>query len=184
MEEPRPLARHRVGRAAARVKVGPARHDELSALGAIWRELMELHASTDPRFALADDALARWTAMAEDLLDRQQGFLLAARAGKTPVGFCLGWIARNPPIYRVPEIGFISEIAVARRHQRRGVGRALICAAVRFFRAHGVDEFQLSTAEWNETACAFWRALGGELLLLRYRFALDHPLWRNEDADE
>ena len=160
---------------AAELRVAPARSRDIPALAAIWRELMDLHERTDPRFTLALDASARWQAMAEEMVDRNQGFLLAAYRGQRPVGFCVGWIARNPPIYRVPEVGFISEIAVTHGEQRRGVGRALVLAATRYFKSQGVDEFQLSTAVWNEDAQRFWEALGGESLLVRYRFPINHP---------
>jgi ribosomal protein S18 acetylase RimI-like enzyme len=168
----------RVGEADTELEVGAASADEIPALAAIWAELMELHERTDHRFALANDARQRWEAMAEEMVSRQQGFLFAARLAGRPVGFCVGWIARNPPIYRVAEVGFISEIAVCRSEQRRGIGRALVLAATRFFASQGVDEFQLSSAVWNEGARRFWETLGGESLLVRYRFPLDHPRLR------
>jgi ribosomal protein S18 acetylase RimI-like enzyme len=155
-----------------RIRVRPASLPDIEVLSDIWRELMDYHQMSDERFALAEDATSRWCSLAEDMLNRQDGFLLVADRNDTAIGFCLGWIARNPPIYRVPEVGFVSEIAVRRVYQRQGVGRALIAAAIRFFEGRGVDEFQLSTAVWNEDAHAFWKALGGEVLLLRYRFSI------------
>jgi ribosomal protein S18 acetylase RimI-like enzyme len=146
---------------------------DLAALSEIWQELMNYHQETDERFALASDAVERWQVLAEDMLTRHDAFLLAAHNGSAPVGFCLGWIARNPPIYRVAEVGFISEIAVARSQQRRGIGRALIREAMHFFASKGVHEFQLSTAVWNDGAHEFWKAMGGEVLLYRYRFPLE-----------
>jgi ribosomal protein S18 acetylase RimI-like enzyme len=134
---------------------------------------MELHEKTDPRFALADEAAARWRALAHDILGRDDGFLTLAEIDGAVVGFCLGWLAKNPAIYRVSEVGFISEIAVTRHCRRHGVGRALVAEAREWFRARKVDEFQLSTAVWNREAQAFWEALGGEALLLRYRFRVD-----------
>lgn len=154
------------------IQVRPAVHADLGVLSEIWQELMDYHETSDERFALASDAVESWQVLAEDMLTREDAFLLAAHNGGDPVGFCLGWIARNPPIYRVTEVGFISEIAVARTHQRHGVGRALIAEAMRFFAGRGVHEFQLSTAVWNEGAHEFWRALGGEVLLWRYRFPI------------
>ena len=155
------------------VAVRPAETADLGVLSDIWQELMEYHQQTDERFALAADAVERWLVLAEDMLNRDDAFLIAAHAGGEPIGFCLGWIARNPPIYRVTEVGFISEIAVARSRQRRGVGRALIREAKRFFARKGVHEFQLSTAIWNESAHEFWKSQGGEVLLYRYRFPLE-----------
>lgn len=155
------------------VRVRPARHSDVPVLAGIWQELMDLHERTDERFALADDAIARWRALAHELLDRDDGYLLVAEADGKQVGFCLGWLAKNPAIYRVSEVGFISEIAVTRSCRRRGAGRALIEAARSWFRHRRVGEFQLSTAIWNRDAQAFWEAVGGEPLLLRYRFRVE-----------
>lgn len=154
------------------VKVRFARHGDLAALSVIWLELMQMHQTSDARFTLASDPLARWRSLAEDMLSRQDGFLLAAERAGTLLGFCLGWVAYNPPIYALREVGFISEIAVARSAQRRGIGTALVDAAGDWFGERGLTEFQLSTAVWNAPARAFWDKLGGEELLVRYRFDL------------
>ncbi|MBI3179192.1 MAG: GNAT family N-acetyltransferase [Deltaproteobacteria bacterium] len=149
-----------------------ARRADLPALARIWRELMRLHEATDGRFALAPAAVERWLHLAEDMLGREDGFLLVAEERGVQLGFCVGWIARNPPIYKSPEVGFISEIAVTAGAQRRGVGRALVREAAQWFSRQGLHEMQLSTAVWNEGAQKFWRALGGEPLLVRYAFDL------------
>lgn len=161
---------------ASTVAVRWARHADVSALAVMWQELMDIHVRTDARFALADDALTRWRTLAHEILGRDDGFLSIAEVGGAPAGFCLGWIAKNPAIYRISEVGFISEIAVTQARRRCGVGRALVALARAWFREHNVEEFQLSTAVWNREAQAFWKAVGGEPLLLRYRFATDSGL--------
>lgn len=143
---------------------------DLPRLGGIWLELMRMHQESDPSFAMAGDALGRWLAMAEDMLARDDAFLFKAEVAGAPAGFCLGWVACNPPIYRTAEIGFISEVAVTRAARRRGIGTALVGAARRWFADRGLREFQLSTAVWNTTARAFWETVGGHPLLVRYRF--------------
>jgi GNAT superfamily N-acetyltransferase len=157
------------------LRVRSARHADVPALASIWQELMDLHERRDERFALATDAVARWRALAHEILGREDGFLSLAELEGTPVGFCLGWVAKNPAIYRVTEVGFISEIAVTHASRRQGVGRALIDAARTWFRARRVSEFQLSTAVWNSDAQDFWAANGGEPLLVRYRFDVGEP---------
>ena len=152
--------------------VRPAGAHDLPAMLSIWRELMDLHATRDQAFALAADADERWLEQAREMLGREDGFVLAAVVDGEVAGFCLGWVARNPPIYATPDIGFVSELAVRRQTQRRGVGRALVAAARAWFTGRGLVEFQLSTAQWNESAHAFWRALGGRVLLWRYQFPL------------
>lgn len=149
-----------------------ARHDDVLALSVIWRELMDYHARSDDRFALAPDADDRWRELGHELIDRTDAFLFAADLNGRLVGFCLGWIAKNPTIYRLPELGFLSEISVASACRRRGIGRDLMQEARQWFIDRGLEEFQLSTAVWNTTAQAFWQSLGGEPLLLRYHFPL------------
>ncbi len=160
---------------AGAVEIRTARHEDIRALSLIWQELMSWHEQTDDRFALRDDAAARWQTLAHEMIAREDGFLLVAERARELCGFCLGWLAKNPVIYRVAEIGFISEVAVRERDQRQGVGRALMEAARAWFRHRDVSEYQLATALWNQGACAFWQALGGEPFLLRYRFTVDEP---------
>jgi ribosomal protein S18 acetylase RimI-like enzyme len=150
----------------------PAIRSDLPALSAIWQEFMNMHAARDASFALAENSTERWNSMAADMIARDDTFVFVALHERLAVGFCLGWIARNPPIYKVSELGFISEIAVAGHSRRRGAGRALIGAAAQWFGAHKLTEFQLSTAVWNAQAQQFWAAVGGQPLLLRYRFLL------------
>ena len=59
---------------------------------------------------------------------------------------------------------------MAKSAQRHGVGRALMVASQRWFKDRRLTEYQLSTAVWNEPARAFWQAMGGQPLLVRYRF--------------
>jgi GNAT superfamily N-acetyltransferase len=150
--------------------VRAARREDLAALKKVWLELMHMHEQNDVSFALARDASQRWQQMADDMLDRDDTFVFAAVRDHTVLGFCLGWVARNPPIYKVSEVGFISEIAVAKAAQRQGVGKALMAASHRWFAERRLTEYQLSTAVWNDKARAFWLASGGQELLIRYRF--------------
>ena len=155
------------------VAVRAARPSDLPVLGGVWRELMQMHEGADDRFALAADALERWHTLAQEMIFRDDGFLLSASIDGRLVGFCLGWVARTPPIYETKEVGFISEIAVTVSARRRGIGSALVDGARRWFAQKGLTEFQLSTAVWNESARGFWEAIGGHPLLVRYQFEIE-----------
>ncbi len=148
----------------------PARLNDAAVLKQIWLQFMQMHEQTDASFALADDGLQRWEEMVLDLMGRQDTFVMVAELNRCVVGFCLGWVARNPNIYKVAEVGFISEIAVVPEARRQGVGRSLIAAARTWFQAHELDHFQLSTAVWNTEAQKFWEAVGGRPLLVRFSF--------------
>lgn len=154
--------------------IRPARHADIDQLTDVWLQLMHMHEAEDLAFTLADDGLSQWQKMAYDMLDRDDTFVFVAEAGCELVGFCLGWIARNPPIYAISDVGFISELAVRKTHRGRGTGKALVAAARRWFSRRHLLEFQLSTAVFNQTAQGFWQSVGGAPLLVRYRFDV-HP---------
>lgn len=128
------------------------------------------HESRDEHFALACDANLRWQSLMNEMMHRDDGFVIVGEVAGAACGYILGWLARNPPIYATSTVGFISELAVSASVRRRGVGTALMEAAREWFRGRGVHEFQLATACWNEDAKAFWERLGGRPILTRYRF--------------
>jgi len=151
-----------------------AQPQDIPQLAQIWLQMMTSHERRDARFALAGDGLERWRVLAADMIADSAGFLMAAHehGSDSLVGFCLGWVARNAPIYRQDEIGFISEIAVDESFRRCGVAKALVQSAQQWFRQRNLEEFQLSAAVWNEPADGFWRAVGAEPLMTRYRVPL------------
>jgi GNAT superfamily N-acetyltransferase len=154
------------------IEVTHAKRREIADISQVWLEFMDTHQRTDASFTLAPRSIERWVEMAYDIIDRRDTFLLVAKQQSMVVGFCLGWVAKNPPIYAVREVGFISELAVKLHHRRQGIGRALLHEAREWCFTHGLREFQLSTAIWNVDAQRFWEAEGGSKLLLRYKFTV------------
>ena len=50
---------------------------------------------------------------------------------------------------------------VRAQHRGAGIGAALLDAVVQFARAHGLNEVQWQTPDWNVDASRFYRRLGG-----------------------
>ena len=75
-------------------------------------------------------------------------------------------------------IGMIG-MGIADTHRRRGVGSALLAAAVEWARAEGLHKLQLEVFPHNEGAIALYRAFGfeDEGLLRRHQRRRDGALW-------
>lgn len=134
--------------------------------------MMAEHVALHPAFALADDALERWGDTVRTMLSARDSFVFVALMRREPVGFCTGRVAHNPDIYEVQRVGLVCELAVAPEARRQQVGAALVGRVRSWFAARELTEFQLSTAVANHTGRAFWRAMGGDELLVRFRFTL------------
>jgi RimJ/RimL family protein N-acetyltransferase len=75
---------------------------------------------------------------------------------------------QNPASHHVADLGLM----VDSRFRRRGVGRALLEAAVAWAAEHGVGKLELHVFPWNEAAIALYEAFGFEREGLRRRHYL------------
>jgi ribosomal protein S18 acetylase RimI-like enzyme len=83
--------------------------------------------------------------------DPRSVFLVADRDGKL-VGFLVGTVEAEIPIYRLSEFGFIHDIWVEPEYRNEGVGRQLVMLAIETFRDMGVQQVRGDTAAANEPA--------------------------------
>jgi putative acetyltransferase len=65
---------------------------------------------------------------------------------------------QNPASHHVADLGLM----VDARFRRRGVGRALLEAAVEWAPGHGIAKLELHVFPWNEAAIALYESFGFE----------------------
>jgi ribosomal protein S18 acetylase RimI-like enzyme len=135
----------------------------------LWEEMMSYHARLDGRFQSTVDAreafretLQQWMA------DESKLVLVAEQQGKV-IGYIIGHMAENPPVFELRHYGHVSDICVAPGWRRRGVGRKLFAALRDWFDEHGFSVLQLSVAARNNVSQTFWREMGFE--------DFTHKLW-------
>ena len=111
-----------------------------------------------PVWRIADDVVGGTARQLERALERSddRNVVLVAEADGVRAGF--SWVTLIDDFYTGETIGKISEIAVER--SRIGVGRALMQASEAWARERGVQLMTLNVLETNESARAFYRALG------------------------
>lgn len=93
-----------------------------------------------------------------------QSVFLVADAGSDPfpsvVGFLVGSVEREIPIYRVKQFGFIHELWVEERYRNEGIARQLVTLAIERFAAIGVPQLRLDVAWENPAARNLFAACG------------------------
>src|SRR3954452_2586045 len=140
--------------------IRPARADDVPAVLPMVRKLCELHRSWDQAkydFKEGIEEMYRgWlTARATD---PRAVFLVADRQDRGPVGFLIGTVEKEIPIYRLKEYGFIHDLWVEEDYRNEGLGRQLVMAAVARFREIGVEQVRLDTAAANDVARKLFEA--------------------------
>ena len=77
-----------------------------------------------------------------------------------PDAFAIVQVRRAPPIHPETCRAEITDIYVSPLRRRRGGGRALVAAAIRWASARGAERVEVHVSPRNPEAQAFWRAQG------------------------
>jgi len=85
-----------------------------------------------------------------------------ARGVREAVGFALFFTHYST--FRTRPGIYLEDLFVVEAHRRHGVGGALFAAVIKAAEARGAGRLEWSVLQWNESAIAFYRRLGAELL--------------------
>lgn len=141
--------------------IRPATIDDHQAIVVIATPLQETHAQGQPRRFRAGGRPFPETYVRELLNSPLNEILVSERDGVV-TGFMILKIQDTPPIdiLQPRRYVLVDTIAVAPAYQRRGIGRALIEAAVAWGRNYGAQDLELGVAAFNTAAIAFYERLG------------------------
>lgn len=142
------------------VTIRPAVLSDLDEIVALWMEMMQEHEQFDSRVRLAGNADEAYENYARYYVLRADADVLVAENKQEVIGFCLAYCARNLPMFRPGQYGFLSDVAVASAWRGKGVGTALVEETKQRFRRHGVRHIQLQVYHHNTAAREFWRKAG------------------------
>lgn len=156
------------------VTVRKATGADREGIGRLWLEMMEFHRDYDPRFfQLKPDALEIWLRHLDECLIDEEQIVLVAEAEDELVGFAMGRPNEDPPPFRTPPHGFVTNFLVSESWRRKGLGRRLFEALAAELHARNLREIRLSVAALNPSSNAFWRRMGFEPYLVHMRRAAE-----------
>lgn len=91
-----------------------------------------------------------------DLMEKQE--IVVLLAGDPPLGLAL--LRTRPSLWSPATDAYLEELYVAPAHRRKGIGRALLDAAIEAARQAGADHFELTTGETDTEARALYESTG------------------------
>ncbi|HYE18273.1 MAG TPA: GNAT family N-acetyltransferase, partial [Tepidisphaeraceae bacterium] len=142
--------------------IRPATPEDVPAVLPMVRQLCELHRAWDPaKYSFLDGIEKMYDGwLRARAKDDRAVFLVAEREGKGPVGFLIGTVEREIPIYKLAEYGFVHDLWVEPAYRNEGVARQLVMEAVERFTGIGVKQVRLDTAAPNEVARKLFERCG------------------------
>jgi len=144
------------------MRIRQATMDDYAGLCAVFAEVDALHVTALPEIFRHPGGAARPEAYIASIVNDENACLWVAEHNDQIVGLVKVAIreTRDIPVLVPRRYAEIGTLAVAQRHQRRGIGRALMQAAESWASEKGIDQIELSVWEFNDQARAFYAALG------------------------
>jgi GNAT superfamily N-acetyltransferase len=148
--------------AAAPGRVREAAPRDLDRLATLFGRLVAHHAALGPAFAARSEAAVEDEARAWLAREGEQPHVrvLCWDADGDLQGLCVVRVARRPPLFVETVRGGLDHLVVRPDARRRGVGRALVQAAMEWLRTEGATRLEITVVRGNPEGAAFWRALG------------------------
>jgi GNAT superfamily N-acetyltransferase len=141
--------------------IRPANEEDGKAVVKLWREVADLHQKIEPLvWSLEPGANTLAQRYFNDCRNREDHLCLVAVEQDEVVGFLHAAKAGRPPVFLFAATGAIIECCVSEAKRRQGVGRQLLAEAVKWFKAQGINQIEVSYALGNPEGAAFWAEQG------------------------
>lgn len=159
--------------------IRPASPDDVPAILPLIARLVEVMQTNDPqKYGSDDEAHEMYRGWLRNLIEQGRAVILVADAAghnepARVIGFIIGTIEREIPIYRLKEFGFLHDLWVEESYRHEGVGRQLVIEAVERFTHLGVKQIRLDVLVGNGPARKLFAACGFRDTVIEMLLPLD-----------
>jgi ribosomal protein S18 acetylase RimI-like enzyme len=145
---------------AAGAVIRPAVASDINEIVAIWGELARYHAELDKAFEPSPRWHEEYRYFIRTLLGRDDALAVVAVADRRLVGYGVGRISLLPGFFARRRRGYIHDVVTSESYRRRGIGRRIVQALLRWMRDVEVSSVELTVAVRNDAAVEFWERMG------------------------
>ena len=126
----------------------------------IWTEFMNYNADIDTYDTRSEDGQTYMERYLKDAINSNDILLLVALEDNHAVAYSICTINNRLPIFRNRVYGFITDIAVRERHQRKGIGEQMLNKIIAWCNLKGIDRIETSVVVNKTQSHSFWEKQG------------------------
>lgn len=142
--------------------VREARLSDLDCLVDLGVGMVEYHVMFDECFAPGPMVQAAYRRLFRSSMRSKSRLLLVADCRGVPVGYALAELRRKPPVFKSRRYGAISDMFVAAKYRRRGIGKKFMRVMKGWFRKKGITRIELTVHSKNKIGLRAWESFGFE----------------------
>ena len=144
----------------SKLTIRKAKPSDLFYVVELWKELMDFHRNLDPFFIRSKDGSDNFLKWVEKQMEIEDAELFVADVSGKIIGYSKIQISEYPPVFEKKQYGMISDVVVAKKYRRQGIGKALFDESKKWFTGKGISRIELRVANVNPVAQGFWEKMG------------------------
>jgi ribosomal protein S18 acetylase RimI-like enzyme len=145
------------------MQIRPAKPEDVPAVLPMVEKICALHEQWDAaKYSFLPGIAQMYDQWLRERAVRPRSVFLVAEtpSPKKIVGFIVGSVEREIPIYRLKEYGFLHDLWVEPEYRNEGIARQMVMLAIEKFTEMGVKQIRCDTAAKNEAARKLFESCG------------------------
>lgn len=127
----------------------------------LWKELMNFHGDLDPYFEMRSDAGENFALFLESNIEnKSNSIVMVAEVENLVVGYMMGMIQENPPVFKLVKYGEIMDACVSEAYRNNSIGENLFKHMRQWFKARNITRIDINAAAKNPISNHFWKKMG------------------------
>jgi ribosomal protein S18 acetylase RimI-like enzyme len=133
--------------------IRPAQLTDIPNLLPMIAKICAAHENWDSaKYGFLPNPAQRYESWLNRLIPNSRDLCLIAEVDQQQIGFLIGTIEQEVPIYHLQEYAFIHDLWIEPEYRRGGIAKQLVQQAIAHFRQLGIAQIRLDTVRVNEAA--------------------------------
>ena len=142
------------------IKIRKATHKDVKSITSLWCEFMDLHEGYDNYYKRAKNGTKVFSDFINKQISDRNSLVLVGIINKVICAYLSAKIDNRPAVFSETKYGYIFDIAVNKKYQRKGIGEQIYNEAIEWFRKRKIKRIELTVAISNPISMSFWSKLG------------------------